>query len=231
MRPRLLDLYCGAGGAARGYQEAGFYVVGVDHKAQPRYAGDAFVHVDALFALNKLTDNWYIKDENGERWWLDDFDAIHASPPCQRWAQGFVKNREKHPDLIELTRRLLKLSGLPYVIENVPAAPLRDAVTICGGALGCMGPELQIHRHRRFESNVGILGATCTRQRRLTVSVVGNGTPSGNRITIGRNPTIAEKREVMGIEWMTRAELSEAIPPAYTRYIGAQLLAHLRGTP
>jgi DNA (cytosine-5)-methyltransferase 1 len=211
-KPRLLDLFCGAGGAAMGYARAGFEVVGVDIRPQPHYPFE-FHQADALEFMSS----------NSAR----GFDAIHASPPCQRWADGFVRNRDKHPDLIEPTRRVLRATGLPYVIENVKRAPLLDAITICGGGLACISGELQLHRHRRFESNVALFGVQCTRWRRLTVSVVGNGTPSGNRKTIGYNPSIAQKREAMGIEWMSRAELSEAIPPAYTEWIGRQLLAVL----
>jgi DNA (cytosine-5)-methyltransferase 1 len=206
-----LDLFCGAGGAAMGYSQAGFTeIVGVDIHSMPNYPF-YFVQGDALEPPVRL----------------EDFDLIHASPPCQRWAGGFVKNRERHPDLIGHTRALLVAAGQSYVIENVQRAPLLNPVMICGGAVGCYGPELQLHRHRMFEANWPFFGASCMRPRRLTVSVVGNGTPSGNRKTIGRNPSIAEKREVMGINWMTRAELSEAVPPAYTRFIGGQFIDQL----
>jgi DNA (cytosine-5)-methyltransferase 1 len=210
---RLLDLFCCEGGGAEGYSQAGFTeIIGIDVNPQPRYPF-TFVQADAL---RPPVD-------------LKDFDFIHASPPCQRWAGGFVKHRDNHPDYISATRAMLRASGRPYVIENVPRAPLVDAVMICGGALGCMTPTLQLHRHRKFEANWAFFGAPCMRPRRLTVSVVGNGTPSGNRKTIGRNPSIAEKREAMGIDWMTRKGLSEAIPPAYTRFIGEQFIAQTSG--
>jgi DNA (cytosine-5)-methyltransferase 1 len=206
---KLLDLFCGAGGAAMGYHRAGFdEIVGIDIVPQPHYPF-TFVQADALAPPVRL----------------EGFDLIHASPPCQRWADGFVKYRETHPDLISPTRDLL--TGLHYVIENVRRAPLRDWIAICGGALGCMTDQLQLHRHRHFEASFPLMGAPCMRPRRLTVSVVGNGTPSGNRATIGRNPTIAEKREAMGIDWMNRDELSQAIPPAYTEFIGRQFLDQL----
>lgn len=210
-RPSLLDLYSGEGGAAVGYRQAGFgEIVGIDINPQSRYPF-TFIQADAtMLPVN-----------------LEDFDFIHASPPCQRWADGFVKHRDRHPDLITPTRALLQASGRPYVIENVKRAPLRDAVMICGGALGCYGPELQLHRHRMFEANWPFFGAPCMRPRRLTVSVVGNGTPSGNRKTIGRNPSIDEKREAMGIDWMSRKGLSEAVPPAYTKWIGEQFLSQV----
>lgn len=208
---KLLDLFCGAGGAAMGYHRAGFdEIVGVDIHPQKNYPF-TFIQGDAT---QPPVD-------------LSSFDLIHASPPCQRWADGFVKYRDDHPDHISITRELLKTSGKPYIIENVKRAPLINAVMICGGALGCMTDQLQLHRHRKFEANFPLMGASCMSPRRLTVSVVGNGTPSGNRKTIGRNPTIAEKREAMGIDWTTRKELSEAVPPAYTEYLGRQFLDQL----
>jgi DNA (cytosine-5)-methyltransferase 1 len=206
-----------------GYSRVGFDVIGVDIKPQPNYPFE-FIEADALQLLRSAIDGAY-------QWkpdWLDQFDAIHASPPCQRWADGFVTYRDEHPDLIAPLRPLLEASGLPYVIENVKRSPLMPhAVLVCAGALGCVSGDLQLHRHRRFEANFPLMGMACARQRRLTVSVVGNGTPSGNRKTIGRNPSIDEKREAMGITWTTRAELSEAIPPAMTEFIGHQLLQHL----
>lgn len=196
-----------------GYYRAGFDPVGVDIKPQPHYPFE-FVQADALTFLDELT-------------WLEllQFEAIHASPPCQRWADGFVSARSVHPDLIAPLRPRLEQTGLPFVIENVPRAPLRDAVLICGGGLGCVAGDLQLHRHRRFESNVPLMGVACTRQRTQTVSVCGHGSPKGNRGTLGRHPRIAEKRAAMGIEWMNRDELAEAIPPVYTEWIGTQLLA------
>lgn len=211
MPMRLLDLFCGAGGAAMGYHRAGFNeIVGVDIHHQKNYPF-SFVRGDATQPPIQLKH----------------FDLIHASPPCQRWADGFVLYRDKHPDHIAATRQLLEDSGRPYIIENVIRAPLNNPVMICGGALGCMTDTLQLHRHRHFEANFPLMGASCMRPRRLTVSVVGNGTPSGNRKTIGRNPTINEKREAMGIHWTTRKELSEAVPPAYTEYLGRQFLDQL----
>lgn len=216
VRPRLLDLFCCAGGAAMGYHRAGFEVVGVDKDPQRNYPFE-FHEADAIDVL----------DGNVVGIGVGEFDAIHASPPCQRWAGGFVKDRGKHPDLVEAVRCRLPLD-IPFVIENVRGAPLRGAVMLCGGSLGCVTAELQLHRHRYFESNVAIMGVPCSTTRPGTVSVVGNGTPTGNRITLGRNPSIAEKREVMGMDWTTRAELSEAVPPAYTEHIGGYLLGAVR---
>ena len=224
-RPCLLDLGCGAGGATRGYQRAGFYVVGVDINAQPNYCGDGFVQADALEVMEVLTQEGPFMVEGGVR---IDPDVIHASMPCQRWAAITVRGRENHPDFITPLRPLLEATGLPWVMENVPASPLCDPVMVCGGALGCVSGDLQLHRHRMFESNVPLEGTGCVTVRPQTVSIVGHGSPTGNRGTLGRNPTIAEKRKAMGMDWSNRDELSEAIPPAYTEFVGAQLLAHVR---
>lgn len=138
-RPLLLDLFCGAGGAAMGYHRAGFDVIGVDLNPQPRYPFE-FHQCDAL--------EWLSYEQN-------EFDAIHASPPCQRYtalAKGNNANVDDYPDLIAPTRELLQETGLPYVIENVPSAPLRYPITLCGEMFG-----LSVIRHRLFESNLPLL--------------------------------------------------------------------------
>jgi DNA (cytosine-5)-methyltransferase 1 len=218
-RPRLLDLFCGAGGAAMGYHRAGFDVVGVDIKPQPHYPFE-FVQADALGALSMAAI-------------VGDFDAIHASPPCQPRVKGLRAVNEalgremKHRDLIDPVRELLGRTGLPYVIENAEGA-LRDAVVICGTGLG-----LPLRRHRDIESSVGLLVPPCAHglfleprywtswrpggevRRATTVQVYGNGGEA------------SEWGPAMGIDWMTTAELKEAIPPAYTEWIGRQLIAAL----
>src|SRR5262245_32328515 len=145
MRPRLLDLFCGAGGAAVGYDRAGFQVVGVDIAPQPNYPF-TFGEADALEYLK-----WIVLPSLGAR----KFAAIHASPPCQRWSTK-TRNPERHPDLIEPVRVLLESTGLPYVIENVPDAPLRDPVQLCGSSFG-----LGVQRHRSFETNFPLLVPDC----------------------------------------------------------------------
>jgi DNA (cytosine-5)-methyltransferase 1 len=212
VRPRLLDLFCGAGGAAMGYHRAGFDVVGVDLHPQPLFPF-AFIQADAIEVL-ATTHGW---------------DAIHASPPCQLWADG-TPDRTKHVDLISPARPLLRAAGVPYVIENVRVAPLQDRVMICGGGLALTHGDYQLHRHRYFESNVPLMGVPCTRQRKLTMSVVGHGTPSGMRRSDRPDPTVADRRLIMGIDWMIgdRHALAESIPPAYTEFLGGQLLQHLR---
>ena len=132
MKPRLLDLFCGAGGAARGYQLAGFHVTGVDIAPQPRYAGDEFVQADAM------------------TWPLDGYDSIHASPPCQAYANvtAWRGLRDDHPDLVAATRVRLEAAGVPWVIENVPEAPVRRDLLLCGSQFG-----LRVRRHRAFETS------------------------------------------------------------------------------
>jgi DNA (cytosine-5)-methyltransferase 1 len=221
-RPRLLDLFCGAGGAAMGYHRAGFDVVGVDINPQPRYPFE-FHQADAL------------------TFELDGYDAIHASPPCQAWSAGGTiwTNRlpaGRHPDLIEPIRVRLLEAGVPYVIENVERAPLRNAVTLCGSSFG-----LAVRRHRLFECSFPIMVYPCDDHRTFTVSVFGGGalsrTPRGGASRPAgttQHPMQArwhirheEVKVAMGIDWMTRDELSQAIPPAYTEYIGHYLMAEI----
>jgi C-5 cytosine-specific DNA methylase len=212
-RPRLLDLFCGAGGAAVGYHRAGFDVVGVDIKPQPNYPFH-FVQGDAL----RITTDAELR--------IGWVDAIHASPPCQRWSTK-TKDREEHPDLITPLRSLLVETGLPYVVENVPGAPLHRDLVLCGSSFG-----LGVRRHRVFETNAALLGPACAHasqppRYRLydhghwyespVVHVFGTGGGKGRE----------HWGDAMGIDWMTDAELAEAIPPAYTELIGAQLLAQL----
>lgn len=201
-RPRLLDLFCGAGGAAMGYHRAGFDVTGVDIAPQPRYPF-TFVQADAL------------------TYELDGFDVIHASPPCQ----AFSAYRRRgagvgagYPDLIDAVRR--RVAGRRYVIENVPGAPLRDPVMLCGSAFG-----LDVRRHRLFESSTALLVPPCSHGwQRPRFAHATNRTNPRRTVEIGvwRIP-LDVQREAMGIAWMTLPELSEAIPPAYTECIGAQV--------
>lgn len=206
-RPRLLDLFCNAGGATRGYQLAGFHVVGVDIDPQPDYCGDEFHQADAL------------------EFDLAGFDAIHASPPCQ----SFTAYRRRgsgvgdgYPDLIDPTRRRLEQAGVPWVIENVAGAPLRNAVMLCGSSFG-----LDIRRHRYFESNVALLAPPCDHAWQTPrFPSATNRTNLRRTVEVGvwRIPLEVQQR-AMGIGWMPLRALSEAIPPAYTEHLGRQLLA------
>jgi len=209
---RLLDLFCGAGGAAMGYHRAGFTeIVGVDIKPQPRYPF-TFVQGDALAYL----------EAHGH-----EFDAIHASPPCQKysWAAKRWKDRER-ADLVAPTRAALMRVGKPWTMENVIGAPLARHVVLCGTQFG-----LEVLRHRRFESSVFLLmpGARCRHAGSVRggeyVTVAGHGGENAK----GRGNRAAKQR-AMGIDWMNDQELNEAIPPAYTEFLGKQLLQGL-GTP
>lgn len=209
-RPRLLDLFCGAGGAAVGYHRAGFDVVGVDIRAQPNYPSEV-VQDDALDYMH-----WLIAGSGGP-YWIRDFDAIHASPPCQAWsrATAWGGDRSKHPKLIAPVRDLLLQTGLPYVIENVQEArgDLRDPLRLCGSQFG-----LQVRSHRYFEIHppVFTLMPPCHHQR-----------TDASR-DHGARQTESAFRDAMNCEWMTVHEAREAIPPAYTELIGHQLLQHVR---
>lgn len=201
-----------------GYHRAGFDVVGVDIAPQKNYPFE-FIQADALAVLRA----------GGVGRWLvpESFDAIHASPPCQAYTRAGALRVEKrsHPDLIGPTRALLEQTGLPWVIENVPGAPLMDPVQVCATGFFPLGYALdwELQRHRLFEANFPIQGTACRHSGKPTISVVGHGATKATRTKLGRNPSIAEKRLAMGIDWMNRDELSEAIPPVYTRFIGIQL--------
>lgn len=219
MKPRLLDLFCCAGGAGEGYRRAGFHVTGVDIRPQPNYAGDEFHQADAM------------------TYPLEGFDAIHASPPCQGYSTGVSSRSSRwvptlgkdEPRLIEPLRERLQRSGVPYVIENVVGArdAMRSPFLLCGSMFG-----LDIARHRLFESSeflmvpphlkcAGIAKTAAERRgwEYRDMSVTGKGRRAG---------TADRWRELLGIDWhTTQRELSEAIPPAYTEFIGGYLVAAL----
>jgi DNA (cytosine-5)-methyltransferase 1 len=217
-RPKLLDLFCGAGGSAVGYHRAGFDVVGVDIKPQPRYPFP-FVQGDAL---NPPCD-------------LSAFDAIHASPPCQAYSITKHSHSKEHPDLLPRTRAMLVESGVPWVIENVPGAPMPAAFVLCGASFGlksydpATGLQLWLQRHRWFESSVAMWAAPHACKGKEIGGVYGGG--SVDRSHDGRRggytPAAAVRSSLMGIDWMDGAHLNQAIPPAYTEFIGEQLLAAL----
>lgn len=219
----MLDLFCGAGGAAMGYHRAGFEVVGIDHRPQPNYPFE-FVQADALGVISPNNFGHIQRSEC--------FDAIHASPPCQAYTRLSVMPtaRKGHPDLLRPVIDHLRAIGLPFVVENVDGAPFPDdlyRMRLCGSSFG-----LRMRRHRWFASNVLILAPSCRHD--ATADIVGvygasDGIhePGFKHPGIRRGPrqaTTVEAREVMGMPWARRRiELTNAIPPAYTELIGWQL--------
>jgi DNA (cytosine-5)-methyltransferase 1 len=208
-KPRLLDLFCGGGGAARGYQQAGFYVIGVDIAPQPRYAGDEFIQADALTFP------------------LDGYDAIHASPPCQAFTMMLnhgISSRDKHLNLIDITRKRLQATKKPYIIENVVGAPLEKAIILCGAMFG-----LRVYRHRWFESNI-LLFQPHHPKHTSKIAHAGNiPTPEQFYCPVGHLGDKSGSQRAMGIDWMhTQKEIANAIPPAYTHWIAQFLLDAVR---
>lgn len=215
-RPKALDLCCCAGGASMGLWRAGFDVVGVDIEPQPRYPF-AFIQADALDVR------------------FQGFDFIWASPPCQahtamRHAPG--AKGDANPKLIAPLRKRLAASGVPWVMENVEGAPLRDPVTLCGSMFGLGAQGYQLQRHRLFESNFAIPSLECRHGKRPVIGVYGGharcrAASAGGRGTKDkwRGGHKAAASKALGIDWMTLGELSEAIPPAYAEHIGRAALA------
>jgi len=249
MKPRLLDLFCGAGGAAMGYHRAGFEVVGVDIKPQPHYPFE-FIQCDWEEALRYLPGLW---ERDGVAY------AIHASPPCQRYSDMTKRwgRSNNHPDLIAPVREELQALEVPFVIENVECSPLKNPLTLCGSMFGlnagsyykcgcgykfeyelgkygcpnCEGDNIGIlyyryglRRHRLFETSWGILlpPMSCNHQGQA-LGVYGNPGGSSKRDNI-KFASFRDWQEGMRIDWMTVAEMREAIPPAYTEYIGKHLI-------
>lgn len=217
VRPLLLDLFCGAGGCAVGYHRAGFDVVGVDHRPMPRFPFE-FHQGDALEFLAARGH---------------EFDAIHASPPCQAYSILSTLNKKTYPNLLPATREAL--CGRPcWVIENVPGAPMELAIMLCGSMFGlktttALHGEVWLKRHRWFESNALLMapGACQCRKGRPKVPVYGNGAGGPKHSRMRGRGVAQAAREVMGIDWMNRRELDQSIPPAYTEFIGRQLIDQL----
>lgn len=202
---RVLDLFCGAGGASAGYARAGYDVTGVDMKPQPRYPY-TFVQADALE---------YVAEHGHE------YDVIAASPPCQAHTSLQGRWGREYPDLIAATRAALQRIGRPYVIENVPAAPLIDPLMLCGSMFG-----LKIIRHRLFECSpvISFAPAPCSHPRGA-VGRQGHRGAGRDWITVtGHFSDVPLAQRVMELPWMTQRELAQAIPPAYTEWIGRQMM-------
>ena len=209
---KLLDLFCGAGGAAMGYHRAGFKdITGVDIKPQPRYPFK-FVQADAM------------------TYPLEGFSAIHASPPCQAFtAMKTMWNAKKHEDLLTPTRKRLDSTGTRYVIENVEGAPMAGYVIIlCGSSFGLGADDARLQRHRLFETNVPMLAPACNHgMADRVIGVYGGHGRDRRRKVNTQDFSTAARRRAMGIDWMTSEELSQAIPPAYTEFIGRHLIKAL----
>jgi DNA (cytosine-5)-methyltransferase 1 len=205
-RPQALDLFCGAGGASMGLHRAGFDVTGADIKPQPRFPF-RFVQADALAPPFDLSR----------------FDLIWASPPCQRFSTLTKPlRRHLHPDIIESVRSVVAVARY-WVIENVRGAPLASSVVLCGS-----GFDLRVRRHRHFEASFPLIFAPQCRHDRQghPLDVTGSGARRKTRMPGDRGGrlyaplNLADARDAMGINWMSRLELSQAVPPAYAEYIG-----------
>lgn len=218
MRPRLLDLFCCEGGAGAGYALAGFEVVGVDIIDQPLYPFE-FHRADALD---------YLAAHGHE------FDVIHASPPCQAYSdlKSSWNASGDHPELIEPVRAALVALGKPYIIENVEGAPLRNCFRLCGSMFGLGIPGYQLRRHRLFEHSPDVFGLNpACFHRGAVVGVYGDHLRSRGHWRKGADFPGQDKvklaSDALGVDWMTWHGLSQCIPPAYTEWIGAQLIAAL----
>jgi DNA (cytosine-5)-methyltransferase 1 len=216
----VLDLFCGEGGATRGYQDAGFEVTGVDVAPVRRYCGERFFQSDALTFL-KSAD-------------LTKYDLIHASPPCQRYSKlkNFSVEDDRYPDLIPELRSLLESSGRPYVIENVPQAPLRPDLVLCGTHFGLYHTThskiFELRRHRVFEANCKLPWQPICNHHYPSAPAYGH---SPGRIWLqiyGKGIWFADDtRAVLRVPWMTREGAREAIPPVFTEYIGSFIASYL----
>lgn len=226
MKPKLLDLFCCAGGAGVGYYRAGFEVFGIDRVKQKNYPYP-------MWTQSALTLD--------PKWIRNNFDAIHASPPCQFGTPlRHAHNAKRHRNLIPATRRLLQATGLPYIIENVEdvarAGHLVEPILLCGTMFGLRAGRYELQRHRCFESNVAISApCECKHSGGPVIGIYGGharcrSAKHGGRGTkdVWPNGHRGAASEAMGMDWATLQEMSEAIPPAYTEHLGKQLLASMQ---
>lgn len=221
-KPRLLDLFSGAGGCTKGYQRAGFHVVGVDIDAQPRYCGDAFVQGDAIAVMSTLLSSGYIVDRSGKQWRLSDFVAISASPPCQGYGNTHKITGKQYPLLIEPVRALLYTTFMPYVIENVPGAPLINPVTLLGTMFNLITVRPRLFECNFFVDTPPVLAVNVKQAK------MGRKPKEGEYIqVVGNYSGAALARRAMDIDWMNREELKEAIPPVYTEHVGKFLMKEI----
>jgi DNA (cytosine-5)-methyltransferase 1 len=206
MKPRLLDLFCCQGGAGRGYADAGFEVVGVDIDPQPRYPFE-FHQGDAM------------------TWPLDGFDAVHASPPCQDHSSLASRSGDHGTGwMLAATIERLTAWGGPWVVENVERAEMPGSLTLCGSEFGLRSGDRILKRHRKFLSNVLLMGAGgCTCSGQAIGGVYGNG--GAGQMTRGFRFDHKRAAQALGIDWMSVKGQAQSIPPAYTQFIGEQLLA------
>lgn len=207
--PWILDAFCGAGGASVGYWLAGFNVIGVDIENFKRYPFPLIV-ADAIEELRYLRKDG---DLMGYR-----FAAIHASPPCQAFTEAWKIRQNDHPDLIGPTREILEEIGLPYIIENVEGAPLIDPITLCGAMFG-----LRTYRHRLFETSFDVPTPYHPIHHHKTTKMGRPPQPDEFMHVVGHFAGVPQARAAMGIPWMSRNELKEAIPPAYSEAIAAYI--------
>lgn len=206
-KPRLLDLFCGAGGASMGYHRAGFEVVGVDINPQKDYPFE-FIQSDAMTFP------------------LDGFDVIHASPPCQAFTRAQRIMNRKHVNLIPQAREALDRAGVPWVIENVEGSPLISPVMLCGA----MFEGLATYRHRLFETGRCSIEQPKHPEHLHPLAKMGRQPKDGEWMHIVGKWVNKEKGvAATGIDWMTGKEMSQAIPPAYTEYVGKFLMEAVNG--
>lgn len=227
-KPILLDLFCCAGGAAYGYHQAGFDIVGVDINPQPNYPF-TFIQADAIQYVAEHGDKYALR---------------HASPPCQAFSKTRTLHTNTHPDLVAATREALQAVDGPYIIENVVGAPLDNPLMLCGTEFNLTardvdGTPLKLLRHRLFESNMPLMGAGGCRHdpNILTASVYGAGggwTPAHRDSPKRRGGYVPHTdvcRELLGVDWTTKHELSQVVPPAFTEYLGRQAMDYINAHP